>query len=1230
MSKRSLVLGTTIAMVLTLAAAPAQAATASGPTAKPDGAQQKAYVSAPFAAGRTDKPLRAMGHQPSAPRIEPGEGLGLGKASGTSQPGVSDPVLQRSAVPTTGTGGPSAKSSVDAPAVDAPQQLTSPLVSFAGQTSPFSPPDPNGDVGPDHYVQVVNAQVQIWDKQGTSLAGPTNINQLWINGTTPGTGFDQCRNQNVGDPVVLYDQQADRFMLSQFTNPNSATGPGGTFPMCIAYSQTGDPTGNWFLYQFNLPRSHDYMKYGIWSDGLYMSTYEGGAVGAYVFDRAQMLSGSPATFQSFTIGVGGGVDGRERRIVPADWDGASPPPAGAPNPFAMSFDGAFDGGNDRIEIRSFHVDWANTANTTFTLTDTLNTAAFDTDLSCSPSFRDCLPQPGTTQRVDAISNRLMARLQYRNFGDHQAMVINQTVDADGNNRAGVRWYELRSTGSGWTIHQQGTYAPIDGVGRWMAAAAMDGAGDIAIGYSATDGTTTFPSLRYTARAAGDALGSLPQGEQTMTAGTVSQIGSNRWGDYSGLNVDPVDDCTFWLTGMHDNGLTTIGSFRLPSCLSADLRISKTSSPNPVLAGQDLTYTLTAANDGPATAASVTVTDVLPAGVTLISAPGCTNAAGTLTCNVGSLLAGQSTVIAVQVHVPSGFLGSATSGTISNTATIAAANQSDPNPGNNTATATTTVLAQADIAVTKVCKPDTSAPAGAEGFCDIHVDNLGPSDARSVSLTDVLTSATGFNVVSATADPSGACTVPPQGGPVTSITVSCALGTITAGGRTTVHIVVTAADVAEINDVATASSTTPDPNTANNRATGKVVFSGSADLKVTKTGPATAVAGTPIQYVVTVTNNGPSPAIAAVVTDRLPAGVTFTSVATTSGSCTYGQPSARDLTCSLGNLAAGAVVTVTVNGVVAPDVAPGTILVNEAVVSSSTADPDNSNNRVSVPTTVTASADLRVSKTSSPNPVIAGNLLTWTITATNAGPSTATAVLLEDTLPAGVTFVSGVDNNGQTVCTLVQVATVDCAVGTLQPGQSATVQLTGRVSASLDPGTVLHNSVVVSSATPDPVPGNNTAVSDTNVVTQADVWIDKQATLRSGNPAPVLVYTLVVHNNAGCETDAQSTPTPTCGAGGPSDARDIVVVDTLPLTNKKLVVQYVSPQCTYTSATHTVRCTSANVPAGASVTFVIEAQVSGSVGNITNTATVASSTADPVSANNTNAASVVIKGGTGKK
>jgi succinyl-CoA synthetase beta subunit len=193
-----------------------------------------------------------------------------------------------------------------------------------------------------------------------------------------------------------------------------------------------------------------------------------------------------------------------------------------------------------------------------------------------------------------------------------------------------------------------------------------------------------------------------------------------------------------------------------------------------------------------------------------------------------------------------------------------------------------------------------------------------------------------------------------------------------------------------------------------------------------------------------------------------------------------------------------------------------------------------------------------------------------------------------------------------------------------------VLLTVKVAASVSPGTVLTNSATVSSSTPDPVPGNNTATASTTVNTSADVWLDKQATQRSGNPAPIVTYTLVVHNDTGCETDAQSSPTPTCGAGGPSDARDIMVTDHLPLDPKKLTVQFVSPQCTYTVADHTVVCLSSNVPAGTSVSFVIEAQVQGSVGTITNSASVASSTFDPVMANNINAATLVMKGGTGKR
>jgi len=531
-------------------------------------------------------------------------------------------------------------------------------------------------------------------------------------------------------------------------------------------------------------------------------------------------------------------------------------------------------------------------------------------------------------------------------------------------------------------------------------------------------------------------------------------------------------------------------------------------------------------------------------------------------------------------------------------------------------------------VTKICKPDKPAPAGTPGYCDVHVDNLGPSDAQSVVLKDVLTSATPFQVTGVTVTPSGSC-APTSSGQVTSITITCDLGTEPAGGRTTVRVTVTADDIAQVNDVATVSSTTPDPNTANNQATGRVEFYGSADLSLDKAGPATVTAGTQMQYTITITNGGPSVAHDVVVSDTLPAGVSFVSVTPSVGTCTNGQPTARDVHCGLGNLASGASVTITIVAFVAPDVVPGTILFNEAIVSSSTADPDNDDVRDSVSTTVAASADLSVTKSDSPDPVLAGTKLTYTITAANAGPSTAQNVTATDTLPAGTSYVSGVDGNGATICTLVQSDQVVCALGAINPAQTKTVFLTVLVAPSVPNGTVLHNTVTVSATTPDPNAANNTATQDTTVNTQAELWLDKTGDQRSGNPAPTVIYTLTVHNNAGCESDAQSTPTPTCGAGGPSDAQNITVVDKLPLDPKKFVVQYISPQCTYVPATHTVTCTAATVPAGATVTFVIEAQAQGSVRTIQNTATLTSTTFDPVTGNNTDDVTIVVKGGTGK-
>ena len=1168
--------------------------------------------------------------EPSLPGLsKPARSLAKGTSRGGGETTDVGPSLAASTSPVD----PVAQTAVTAGDAPVNDDLTAPLVTFAGQQG-GGPPDTVGDVGPNHYVQMINSTYQIWNKTGTSLAGPTPIQNLWTSDTV---NHNQCDLQNAGDPIVLYDQTVDRWMLSQFTNPNTAP-----FDMCIAYSQTPDPGGAYFLYSFRMRASHDYMKYGVWPDGLYMSTFEGGTLGAYAFDRAAMVSGSPATFQYF----GGTPDTGRARMFPSDWDGVNPPVAGEPNHFLLSrdADNGQGGAQDGIDMYDFHVDWNRPALSTFTLAQTLNTAPFDINLTCQNLLlngvaRECIPTGpipagSSTTSVDALPGRLMHRVQYRNFGTYEAMVaVQSSVDADGADRSGSRWYELRKVGAGaWSIHQQGTYAPGT-ADRWMGSAAMDGQGNIAMGYSFVDPTNNvFPSVAYTGRLASAPLGSMPETERRMVTGTNAQVNFARWGDYSSMNVDPVDDCTFWYTQQFGgNQRTQIGSFRFTSCTGADLSITKGDNPDPVLAGQSLTYTVDVRNAGPKTAGAVTVTDVLPAGVTFqSSSPDCTNAAGTLTCALGSLLAGQATTLAIQVGIPAGFLGSDASRVITNTASVAAANQFDPVPGNNTATQTTTVQARADLAVTKVCKPDEPASAGAEGFCDIHVDNLGPSNATGVVLTDVLTSATPFSVTGVTVTPSGTC-APTTAGPSTSITITCTLGSEPSGGRTTVRVSVTATDVAQINDVASVSSATPDPSSANNTASGRVDFIGSADLVVSKTGPATVVAGQTIQYTLTVRNDGPSTARAVTLTDTMPLGVSFVSVVASVGTCTTNQPGQRTLTCGLGDLLPGPVnqATVTVNGLVAPDVAEGTSLFNEAVVSSATADPDNTDNRAGVTTTVTAAADLRISKSGSPSPVVAGTKLTYTVTVTNDGPSTARDVEVTDTLPAGTTYVSGKDGNGATVCTLVQSNSVVCALNTLAPGASKTVFITVLVSPAVPQGTVLRNAASVGASTPDPDPTDNTAQASTTVNTSAELWLDKQGVRRSGNPSPVLVYSLVVHNDAGCETDAQSTATPTCGAGGPSDAQGITVVDRLPLDAKKVVVQYVSPQCTYVKATHTVTCRAATVPAGASVTFVIEAQVSGSVGTVLNTATLTATTPDPVTANNSNAVTVVIKGGTGK-
>ncbi|MBA2436578.1 MAG: hypothetical protein H0V54_16110 [Chthoniobacterales bacterium] len=434
-------------------------------------------------------------------------------------------------------------------------EIPAPIITFNAQGNPAGvvPPDPNGTVGPNHVVTMVNLTFQIFDKNGNSLLGPTNNNTLWS-----GFGGD-CQTDNSGDPVVLYDKAADRWLFSQFT----ASGP--TYFECVAISTTNDPTGSFFRYSIatgnNFP---DYPKAGVWPDAYYFSTREFtngtvfAGVGAYALNRAQALAGNPnpqiISFLTPPVGLGANVgDG----LLPSDWDGPTAPPVGSPNFFLGSQDnnGPYGAPFDALNLYRFHADFTNPPNSTFTLAATIPTAPFNSILGLCGGTRACIPQPATAVKIDHLGyrQRPLFRLAYRNFGDHEAMVTNQSVSAgNGPNGevSGIRWWEIRNPNGAPVIFQEGTYAPglTDGIHRWMGSIAMDNQGNIAMGYSAANGANpaVFPSVSYTGRLAGDPLGTLPQGEGTIIAGTGSQTSSfNRWGDYTSLSIDPTDDQTFW-------------------------------------------------------------------------------------------------------------------------------------------------------------------------------------------------------------------------------------------------------------------------------------------------------------------------------------------------------------------------------------------------------------------------------------------------------------------------------------------------------------------------------------------------------------------------------------------------------------------------------------------------------------------------------------------------------------
>lgn len=495
---------------------------------------------------------------------------------------------------------------------------------FSGPQGTFSvnsaPPDTNGDVGPNHYVQIVNTDFAVFNKSGTVLYGPVPINTLW-------SGFGGgCQTNNDGDPVVVYDSISDRWVISQFS---VSTKP---YLQCVAVSQTGDPTGAYYRYSFSYGNTDfpDYPKMGVWPDAYYItfnifangSTFSGARACAY--DRSKMLTGQAATQQCFnTSNQFGGV-------LPSDLDGAQTPPAGSPN-YLVGLGSAAN----QLAYWKFHVDWSTPANSTFTGPATLATANFSE--ACNGGT--CIPQAGTTRKLDSLADRLMFRLAYRNLGDHEALVVNHSVTSGSS--TGIRWYELRPAGGNLSIFQQGTYAP-DSNYRWMGSIAMDQSGNIGLGFSVS-GTTIHPQIHYTGRLASSPAGQLDQGEASMIDGAGSQTGTlTRWGDYSMIAVDPSDDCTFWYTNEYIpangsfNWKTRIASFKFPGCGTATNDFSISAGPNSqsVIQGNATSYNITTAAGGTAQTVTFSVSG-LPTGASGNFNPASVTAGGSSTMTIST-------------------------------------------------------------------------------------------------------------------------------------------------------------------------------------------------------------------------------------------------------------------------------------------------------------------------------------------------------------------------------------------------------------------------------------------------------------------------------------------------------------------------------------------------------------------------------------------------------------------
>jgi uncharacterized repeat protein (TIGR01451 family) len=970
----------------------------------------------------------------------------------------SDPVRQTSIAAATPASGPAVLNNFDGIGQD-----------VFGFTVQAAPSDTSAAVGLTQYVQWVNFSFAVFDKTtGNILPNyPVPGNTLW-------QGFGgPCETNNDGDPIVLYDRLNDRWILAQFAIHDGSQFLTNTFE-CIAVSTTSDATGSYnrYAFEYNNAINND-PKLAVWPDAYYATfnlfdpvTTDFIGAEACAYDGAAMRAGQSASQICFP------QPSTVANLLPSDVEGHNPPPPGSPD-FMLNFD------VNSLNLYKFHVDFAAPGNSTFSDATNIPVGAF-TPLCFGAA--GCVPQPNTSVQLDSLADRLMYRVAYRNFGDHESLVVNHSVAVGGtaNSGSGVRWYEIQDPNGTPVVTQQSTFSP-DANFRWMGSISIDISGDIAVGYSVSS-NTVFPSIAIAGRTASDPPGALGS-EISIVSGAGSQTFDSsgapltRWGEYSSMQLDPADDCTFWYSTeyMQTTGAfnwnTRIANFKFPFCGQTDLTISKTHSGAFTQGDLGKTYTLTVTNIGPidTDGSTVTVTDTLPAGLTA------TNLSGTgWTCDVPSLTCTRTDVLAARGSYPAITLtvnvaGNAPS-SVTNSATVSGGGEQ--NTTNNTASDQTTIIQTGpDPAITKT--HDGNFQQGQTGTYTITVTNAGlsPTDGTTVTVTDTLptgltaqsASGTGWNCV--------------LGTPV-SCTRLDALASKAAYPAITLVVNVANNAPASVTNTATVSGG-GDVNLANDTASDLTsIAPGLPDLAITMSHfPVNLSQGEPnAMYGIRVSNVGGTPTSGTItVTDTLPAGLTLSSSSHFGWDCTL---IGNTITCTRSdslpanssfNPGIGVFANVAVN-------APS-LVINTATVSGG-GEVNTANDIVSDAANIIPEPKMGIKKSHFPDPFVVGQTGTYNIVVSDVGgASTNAQVTVVDNMPAGLS-VTALTATGWN-CSAPPATSVSCsrsdvlASGGSYPAITMTVTVNGGVSPVTNQATVSGGGEVISS--------NDTASDVTNIV-----------------------------------------------------------------------------------------------------------------------------------------------------